>query len=232
MTPGQWALWSTCVGLELAVAVLAGVLSRRERAHRPVAWLFAVAVVADVAIRVGQVLVLDGASKPFSGTARAVYHVETALLVAWPAGCTALAWWAFKGPRSMGEGARSENGPLVQIRPALFILALWLAFSAAMALAFPLPKGWTAPVLHVAHLACAAVSGLAVMLGWERRREPPAVVAFGLFGAQVVIALVGPFAKGAPWEGADWYVARAGYSFGFAMLCALHVFWFRSDSAR
>lgn len=248
MSRAQWLLWSACVGAELAALVLAVVVARRDRAHRPVAALFALAVVADVVVRLGQALVLEGAPKPFVGLARAVYHVETALVTAWPAGCAALAWWAFtgkaKGPRGAvpaspeSDEARSSSHGEAEPRAVgtqgavgslavKLLFAAWLAFSVGMAAAFPLPKGLTQPVLHGAHVACAALAGLAIMLGWRRRRERPAQVAAWLFATQTAIAIVGPFAR-APFEHDGWDVARWVYLTIFALLAARHAFWLRS----
>lgn len=98
-----------------------------------------------------------------------------------------------------------------------------------MAIAFPLPFGWTSPVLHAWHVAMAALSGLAIMLGFSRRREPTAVVASWLFAAQAPIALLGPFVRGRPWDAdGDWDLARVGYCAIFALLCIRYVFWLRS----
>ena len=121
-------------------------------------------------------------------------------------------------------GTRSMTlGPLA----VKAILAAWLIFSLTMAFAFPLPKGWTAPTLHVVHITCAAVAGLAAMLGRRRRRERPAVVASYLLAGQLAVGLVGPFAKGAPWEPSGWDVARVGYTTLFLLLLVQHAAWLR-----
>lgn len=256
MSPWQWTLWGVCVALEVALAVLA---FRLGRSHRMVAWLFVAVAVANVAVRLGQVFVLDGATKPFAGLARGVYHVETALVAWWPMSCCALAWWAFCGPRQAEGPDRSEPSSSRQHAPSLstsadaasslgvpedtrrdgpermrlgsiavkVILAAWLIFSAAMAVLFPLPRGMTAPILHIAHITCAAVAGLAVMHGRRRRRERPAVVASYLLAGQLAVGLVGPFAKGAPWEPSGWDVARVGYTTLFLLLLVQHAAWLR-----
>lgn len=183
---------------------------------------------------------------------RGAYHAATTLVEGWPAWCCALAWWAFLGPqKTKGEDHPSpracrDHGVNRTPQPSpdeggvapgacqphagpVAILAAWLAFSVAMAIAFPLPRGWTAPILHVAHVALAALSGLAVMLGFSRRREPAAVVASWLFAAQAPIALLGPFVRGRPWDtDGDWDLARVGYCAIFALLCIRYVFWLRS----
>ena len=97
------------------------------------------------------------------------------------------------------------------------IFAAWLIFSAAMAVLFPLPRGWTQTILHAVYLGCAALSALALMLGWPRRREPDAVVASWLFAGQAAVSIVGPFVR-APWEPGGWDVARVGYITLFSLL--------------
>lgn len=234
MSLGQWALWGVCVALLGALAVLA---------RGPVRLLFGAGFVADVVAKAGHVLVLFDAPKPLSVAwivgalswhERAVYHVDTALASLWPFGCCALAWWAFCGPRKangpggteppqsesytgVDDGSDSRGSMAVGSIAVKVIFAAWLAFSAGMALAFPLPRGWTAPILHAVYIACAAISGLALMLGWLRRREPDAVVASWLFAGQTAVALVGPFVR-APWEPGGWDVARVAYVTLFSLI--------------
>jgi hypothetical protein len=214
--------------------------------------LFGAGFVADVVAKAGHVLVLFDAPKPLSVAwivgalswhERAAYHVDTALVSLWPFGCCALAWWAFCGPKANGpdeteppqsesytgvdDGSDSRGSMALGPLAVKAILAAWLIFSLTMAFAFPLPKGWTAPTLHVVHITCAAVAGLAAMLGRRRRRERPAVVASYLLAGQLAVGLVGPFAKGAPWEPSGWDVARVGYTTLFLLLLVQHAAWLR-----
>lgn len=125
-----------------------------------------------------------------------------------------------RGPRSTGP--ESTAGPLA----VKVTLAAWLAFSAAMALWFPLPRGMTAKVLLAVHVGMVALSALPMMLGWSRRRERPAVVASWLFAGQTAVALVGPFVR-EPWEPGGWDVARVGYVTLFLLLLAQYAAWLR-----
>ena len=233
MSLAQWTLWGVCLALLGALAVLA---------RGPVRLLFGAGFVADVVAKAGHVLVLFDAPKPLSVAwivgalswhERAAYHVDTALVSLWPFGCCALAWWAFCGPKANGpdeteppqsesytgvdDGSDSRGSMALGSIAVKAILAAWLIFSLAMAFAFPLPKGWTRPILHAVYIACAALSGLGIMLGWPRRREPDAVVASWLFAGQVAVALVGPFVR-APWEPGGWDVARVAYITLFSLL--------------
>lgn len=242
MSLAQWALWGVCLALLGALVVLS-----RGPVRMLFAAGFAADVVAKaghvlVLFDAPKPLSVAWITGALSWPERVAYHVDTTLLASWPFGCCALAWWAFCGPRQAEGPDRSEPsssrryasppshsadaapGPddgrgTMRLGPHAVkaLLAAWLIFSLAMALAFPLPRGWTQPILHAVYLGCAALSGLVLMLGWPRRREPDAVVASWLFAGQVAVALVGPFVR-APWEPGGWDVARVAYITLFSLL--------------
>ncbi len=100
--------------------------------------------------------------------------------------------------------------------PVKAIFFLWLAFNAAMVAGFPLPRGWTQPVLHAWQGAMVMLAAAAIVRGWPRRREPAAQVAFALTAIELAVATVGPYAGNVF---ASWRTVGAGmYAIGFSLI--------------
>ena len=78
--------------------------------------------------------------------------------------------------------------------PVKAIFAAWVAFTAAMIAAYPLPKGWTQPALHAWEGACILVAAVAIVRGWARRHERAAQVGGYLACVEFIAATVGPWA--------------------------------------
>jgi hypothetical protein len=223
---------------------------RRDRSLRPLVALLSFAFVADVAERLLLVLVIT----PRQPHALTAYHLSNGLVTGWPCGVCTLAWWAFQGPQktngpelpepreSMAPGAKTRDLPRLHLAPigerqgslgsiaVKVIPALWLAANAYLVLRIPLEPEPIQTFLHRVELAAVALAALPIMLGWSWRRERPATAALFLVGLELVIATVGPFARGQPY--ADWYVAAAAYGLGFALLAGLLFFWYRRPVGR
>lgn len=252
----DWIAWSAQLAAEAAVIATA---VRLPRSYRPHLSLFVACFVGDIWIRLAKVFVLEGAEYPFVGLPRALYHVETTLVAAWPAAVAALAWWCFRGPQktngpelpepsesspcalsgpgSATDAARNQPTKASQrdgsfsLRTLPFavkaIAAAWLAFNGAMIAAYPLPRGWTQPALHAWEGFCVVAAAVAIILGWERRRERAASAAFLLTGFELAVATVGPYARDVF---ADWRtVGAAMYAVGFTLLAAQQWRWARES---
>lgn len=246
----DWIAWSAQLAAEAAVIATA---VRLPRSYRPHLSLFVACFVGDIWIRLAKVFVLEGAEYPFVGLPRVLYHVETTLVTAWPAAVATLAWWTFRGPqktygpespepKSAAPSIRHSNDHTsgmwyLQLLPrgirilstlpfaVKAIAALWLAFNAAMVAAYPLPRGWTQPALHAWQGFCVVAAAVAIILGWERRRERAASAAFLLAGFELAVATVGPYARDVF---ADWRtVGAAMYAVGFSLLAAQQWRWAR-----
>lgn len=254
----DWLAWSAQLAAEAAVITTA---VRLPRSYRPHLSLFVACFVGDVWIRLTKVFVLEGAEYPFVGLPRALYHLETVLVTAWPAAVAVLAWWTFQNKRGpdagTSRGASSllsepdlnrrpshdgdaltglrhrtdSDGLSLRILPFAVkaIVAAWLAFNAAMVAAYPLPRGWTQPALHAWQGFCVVAAAVAIILGWERRREHAASAAFLLAGFELAVATVGPYARDVF---ADWRtVGAAMYAVGFTLLAAQQWRWGRTRRA-
>lgn len=154
--------------LLVAAAVLAWALARgwwtvAMWPHmRPVAQLLTFALVAEGA-RAGLALVLQGEPKPYVGLARAVYHVEQAIVLAWPAAIAGVALALFVPPAP--AAARPRARLVTPLRLVVGVLAIALA---AVASAYPWLRQERLGIAYAAWswAACAVVLVLAV---WSYR---------------------------------------------------------------
>jgi hypothetical protein len=196
--------------LQVIAALAAARAARGRPACRPVARFLAAAAAADAA-RWWIASVLP-ASGPYRGALRALYHLEQALFLLWPAGVAAIAIRVFR---------RGAPGPVAAAH-AIVIGALVAGYPAVRGR----PLAWAYAGAHLAAL----VAACAALAGWLCRREPPRlehtsalfVIAldavlflgpyfppeldpFGGWGlAQIVYAalyliLIAVFATGVPW---------------------------------
>lgn len=203
-------LWALCLAAELLAGVLAGLLARRDRSVRVVAELAPVFVLADVEIAVAGALVLDHAPVPFRGVARALFHVETALLLLQPFAAAAMAWHLFAWPR---EAARAVVATGVA----------WVLINVALVIAYPLPRGWHSHVLHAGMLG-PAIGGLAAAYRGRRRPWGRAhVLVLLVLGMLLSIGAIGPFVRNDPYK--DWDFARISGIIGFGAVAAFCAAW-------
>ncbi len=217
MTAGTW-LWCACVAVELA-ATCAAVWSasnpplrylKRERATLPL--LLAFAVVSDVAIEVGRRVLLNGSPRPFSGLPRAWYHVESTLILAWPA---ALAMAAQKTFSLQTHGW--------WIRPAPSVAWGMLGgLSVACAVAHPIGGNAFQYVLLAQEAACLLAAWLAVPMGWGRQWHAHHASIVVLICFETVVLVFGPF-SGELYG--DWPIlARVPYIIGFGAVAVANAF--------
>lgn len=187
----------------LAIAILtARSVARRAHAYRPVPWLLAGTLAADAAqAAIGWTLV--GARAPgehYGWPAVAAFAVERGLFLAYPCAVLALAGWALARHRGAVP------------------LALWLAFSVAMALTY---QGEAPdPPTPLYELAQQVVAAGCVLLGagWAAFRKPstapgrilgvePLALAALILGCGEMLMLAGPFILGHPvehWDRVMW----------------------------
>lgn len=214
-------LWACCLVVEVAAAVLAW----RRAPRSPLVWLLTFAPASDVAIKLLQAFALDAAPRPLVGMARVLYHVETALVLAWPAALAAVAWRVF-GSVTRRTVINPDRGHKIRrwsyFLPETPIALAWALAVAVLVLSHPLPRGWTAPLLRAWTLAAVAVGVVAVVRAWRspaswgRSAVHHAVLL--LLGTEAAVAIVGPYVRD-PF--ADWDAARLLYLVGFAGVCAV-----------
>lgn len=221
MTLGA-ALWVACVAAEvaaLAAAVLeprrgtkdaanySKVMHLRDFRRFPVVLLLGFALASDLVIAGGRALLLDGAPRPFVGGARAWWHVETLLVIAWPLALAGAAWETFR------LRPRPVRWPLVML--GAWALVLW----APLVLAHPVRRGAVAGVLLVGELAGIAAGAVAVGRGWRYPWGPAHAVLVVLLSIELVIAVLGPFTHDVF---RSWAVlGRAPYVVGFAVVAVV-----------
>lgn len=205
-------LLGVLLALEVAALVGAGLLARRQRTYRLVVLLVAGALVDELLVEAGHRWVFPGAPRPFAGWVRVAYHVETALVLGWPALLAGVSWRVFLPLRRTVRRA---------------IAGAWAATAAAFAAAFPLPRGMTAPALHVA-VVVAATAALAPIPGaWRRAWTSAHVAVLVLVGVELAVALAGPWIR-SPFT--DWHLAHVAYVIGFGTLTAIQAHWLRRST--
>lgn len=211
-------MWTVAAALYLVAVALAWGVARRRPEHRPVAALLSVGLVADLVRQAIGVLVLQptraaSGGAPFSGQARAAFHVDEALFLAWPAAVAACAVAVY---------LRRRPWPVALV---------YVVATIAVCAAYPMLRG---PALARAYFG-AELAGVAVALGsfimWAWRRESPNLTRGALF-LIVAIELVTllPFNKG-PFQ--YWPIAQASYMTLYVVLIVLHggILWGRGSSS-
>lgn len=213
-------LWSALVAAEVAALLLA-VRARKTSGFRaslagaktedflPV--LFAFALVDELAVEaIHRALV--GAPRPFAGTARVLYHLETALVLGWPCLLAVTAWRVF--------------GPVAGRSRVLVVDTLasaYLGAVAALAALHPLSRSRTAAALHAAELVAVVASVAAIALAWRRPWGRPAVLVGVLVAVEACVALLGPWAHDVF---ADWSrLALVPYALGFGTVAGIQLSW-------
>lgn len=205
-------LFGVLVALEVVVLVEALLLARRQHVYRPVAGLVAAALADELLVEAGHRFVFEGAPRPFSGWVRVAYHVETAVVLGWP---TLVAWTSWRVFMPLRPTARRV------------VVAAWVAAVLALAAAFPLPRGWTAPALHVGVIAASAAALGAVPGAWRRSWSAAHVAMLVVAVVELAVALVGPWVR-SPFT--TWHLAHVGYVVGFGTLAALQAVWLRRST--
>lgn len=172
--------------------------------------------------------------------ARAAYHLETALVTGWPALLAGAAWMVFGAQKPSGPGetepltrpwysgdrparaAKMRPTPLAVKARDLILLAYLIAAGGLVAI-FPLPVGWTAPVLHGLELLFVAAALAAIPGGWKRRtittREGQALLL--LVAIELGVAILGAWGYGAAiFSREEWdRLSRLPYCVGWLGVC-------------
>lgn len=188
--------------LSALATVLSWIVARHRPEHRPIAWLLGYGLASDIVRRVVRIHVLQPAraelgGAPFTGAARIVFHVETALFLGWMAAVAALAVWIF--------GRRRPWGVLVAYVVAVLVVAI----------GYPTFRG---ELLGKAYLACqlaALCTSVGFLLRWFVGSERARVhhIAAGLIILTELSMLAGPYRFGVF---TTWHLAQS-------MLIALYV---------
>ncbi len=198
--------------------------------NRPLVALLAYALAADVAMAVLE-RHLAGAPRPFVGSARALYHLHTALVLGWPAALTAATWAAFDGPRTetIEERVARVRRQRAQRRrppkPWQIVAVVWASWAASMAALHPLPRASTALCLRLEQAVGLVACVAAVVRFWRRRWTRAAIAVGVLVAVELALAFLGPWAHDVF---RDWpRLARLPYALGFGAVAVLHVAWMR-----
>jgi hypothetical protein len=197
-----------CICVIVAWCIAFGWLTRASWPfYRPVAWLLTVGLFADALRWVRVAAGFAAGERPYTGVARALYHVEQALWTSWPFALVVAALVVF---------ARRPWWPAV---------AAWCACVAGLALAYPWLRQARLGVAYAAvTAACAAVVLWPVVL-WlavAHRRRGEAFIAH--HAALLILAPLSALAAVVlaimPWHPLWWMPARAVYAVMFVALGA------------
>ena len=199
-------LWAAVVAAEGVALIGAVLLARRcslrrwwphpsklaacDGAH-VVVLLVVYALVDEVLLEAGHRWVFAAAPRPFAGAVRVAYHLETAIVLGWPAVLTAAAWRVF---------------------------AWWAVTAGGLALRYPMPREWVALTLHGFEVAAVAFAAVAVVRAWRRPWGTAHASVLLLVAVELSVAGIGPFVRN-PF--ADWQLASCSYLIGFLALAAL-----------
>lgn len=214
MTAGA-AVWWALVAVEATALALAARLAWRSPCARPLVALLFVALANELTIEAIHGA-LAGAPRPFAGTLRALYHLETALVLGWPATLAASSWRVFSSPR-FDHRTRRLRRPFPSSLAALLIAGAWLGWLLALVVAYPLPRASTARVLHAFEVGCVVAALAPIPLAWRRPWGVPHVGVGLLVAVEVAIAMIGPWVRDVF---KTWEIASAGYLTGFGALAA------------
>lgn len=212
-----WAAVVAAEGVALSGAVLlarrcslrrwfphASKVAECDGAH-VVVLLCAYALVDEALVEAGHRFVFAGAPRPFVGAVRVAYHLETAIILGWPALLAAASWRVFAWK--------------VEGRPAfLAIGAAWAVVAAGLVVRFPVGRAWTARTLHGFELVAVAFAMVPVARAWRRPWGTAHASVLLLVAVELSVALIGPFVRN-PF--ADWRLASLAYLIGFVSLAAL-----------
>jgi hypothetical protein len=200
-------------GLSALAVVLAWALVRRWPYHRAVALLLTVQFVADGAQRALQAWVLDGAARPYVGTARLTFEVQRGAWLSWPFSVLALAVWAF-----------------ARRRPWL-VVAAWALSVVALAALYPALRGAPLARVYLVGQGAMVAAGLVLWIRYARSGAVPLSPQIVAAWAVIIEAavLVGPFARGL-WM--RWPLAQAAYMLFFVVVVAMHGRWLWTLSRR
>lgn len=203
------------VGLFLAAAGATGVArSPAAPRHRPIAGLLGALFVADCA-RGAWWGALDRAPVPYAGALRALFHLDFALLLLFPAGAATGACWALLGARW----------------PWRLAVGIFGAAALAQVVSYPEIRGRAAmdAALFSVHVGAILIGLLAATWalgrrGWRGWRGPTAGAALILLLGEVA-GLAGPFLRARPIE--DWLSVRWQSAAIWWILAAWHgrVLW-------
>lgn len=174
--------------------------------------------------------------------ARLAYHVEVAIVLGWSALLAAAAWSAFADGNVTGAvdchgGGKMSQGttlpvfaPQVRgqkaktsVRARELLFGSWLIAAGGMAACYPLPRGWTAPILHGVELLFVACALAAIPAGWRSRaivtREGKALGI--VLVTELAVAVLGAWGSGSAVFTSWDELARVPYAIGWGVLCVV-----------
>lgn len=217
------ALWLASSLLAGFAAIFAGLLSRKDRAHLPVAILLTANIAADNVRALLSWLVtsperyrllrLYGAANrpPLAGWARVAFHADEALVLGWSVGLAWCAWIVFADHKTKKGAPGFPEAFLVWTGVCVPVMALYPHLSGLPGAPFPLER---------VYLAATCAGALAVLYSASKRQWFAAratrhlcmlLLVAGEVGAAVT-EIAGPFGR--------WWSAQIGYCIVFAAVIA------------
>lgn len=214
-------LWPALVAVETVAVAVA--LWRVPRS--PIVWLLLFALVDEVAVEMLHRFAFEGAPRPFGGAIRALYHLETALVLGWPAGLAAASWQVSLAPPKRARRSRklphradwegiyrvAWEGDNKEPRPfpvPLALAGMYLGATIGLAAAYPLPRERLAMLFQAWETMCVAFAWAGIRRGWGRAWGRVEVSLVALASCETMVAAIGPFASN-PFT--KWWIASTFY---------------------
>lgn len=203
MTP-PLALWIASLVALAAALVSAVLLTRRAPSFRPLValWAFRLAIdlVSGHPAAWGLTAAVEGAPRPLTDGLLLAYVANGALLLSWPAALVVASSWVFARWRALA---------VVSGIPAVVVGTWWLAST------YPHDRELAQRILFGGELGCLAAAAVAIVIGWgvPRPWDDLHRVVFLASGAELVVALLGPFRLSVFH---DWHLALIVYTVLFA----------------
>jgi len=205
------------VAMTYAGAVVATLLawdvSRKRRAHRPIAVLLTFGLAADLARRALRVFVLVPAyaalnGAPASGMVRALAHVDQALFLGYPAALASVTLWVYLARRPWP------------------VMVVYVVAEVALIASYPVLRGEGVRKAYLGfQLACLAVA-VGAFVHWMTFRKNPPTVTHWIVALMMVVEIAGVAAG--PWRlglFVKWDLAQMGYCMLYAMLILIQWRW-------
>lgn len=217
MTIGA-AVWWALVAVEATALVLAASLTRAVRS--PLVMLLAVALVNELTVEALHHFIFTSRLHPVAEAvqrigwpARALYHLETALVLGWPAALAAATWRVFTAPRWHPTTRRRILG--ADTYGPRLLLGAWLGTLLALVYSYPLAEEPTRAAFVVFEVATVGSALVVVARSWRNAWTREHVAVGLLVASEVAVVAIGPWLRD-PFR--DWNLATVGYLTGFGAL--------------
>ncbi len=205
-------LWWAVIAAEFGAVAFSLAMPRIRRSDLTALLIFA--LTSDILTQIGKSLLFTAAQHPVEAAilthgwpARVWYHVETTLMLAWPALLSLAVRRAFVFPGSHPA-------------PATAAIGAWIGMSIGLVIIFPTSSEFTQRVFIAVEALSVALAWLAVWQGWPRAwsRSVVHIALLVMLCFETVVLLLGPFSHDLY---RDWNLARVPYLLSFAGVAVL-----------